>query len=79
MDYQKLYEGLAVRVPQLESQVRLLEQENNILKMEKRQWVVAQEQQGHIIQQTLAGVNSQTQDVLEENARLKEEIARLKG
>jgi len=79
MDYQKLYEGLAARVPQLESQVRMLTQENDILKMEKKQWVLEKEQQGRIIQQTLAGVNADTQDVLEENARLKEEIAQLKG
>jgi regulator of replication initiation timing len=79
MDYQKLYEGLATRVPQLESQVRMLVQENDILKMEKKQWVAEKEQQTAIIQQTLAGVNSQTQDILEENGRLKEEIAQLKG
>lgn len=79
MDYQKLYEGLAARVPQLASQVEMLEHENGILKMEKKQWVMEKEQQGRIIQETLASVNSQTQDILEENERLKEEIAQLKG
>lgn len=79
MDYQKLYEGLAARVPQLESQVKMLAHENGILKMEKRQWEGDKLAQARVIQDTVAAINLQTQEVLEENERLKAEIAQLKG
>lgn len=79
MDYKQLYESLKGRVIELERHLEKALADNRVLQAEKVQLEVENGNQTRIIQQTIAGMNSNNQEVYEENQRLKEELRQLRG
>lgn len=79
MDYKQLYESLKERVIELERHLEKVLADNRVLQAEKVQLEVENGNQTRIIQQTIAGMNSNNQEVYEENQRLKEELRQLRG
>jgi hypothetical protein len=79
MGYEELYESLKIANEQLQKRNELLEHQNNILVMEKKQWEQEKVVQQQVIQQTLNTANANNNQILEENRRLKDELQRLQN
>lgn len=74
-DYQKLYESLKDRVRILEQELAVTIQRNTVLEAEARQWQNEKGMQQAIIQQSLNASNATNNAILEENKKLKEDLA----
>jgi len=76
--FEQLYQSMISVVEGLEAELAELKRINAILEAEKMQWVAEKMAQQAIIQQALSDANATSNQYLEENRELKEEIKRLK-
>ena len=79
-------ESLRIRIEQLEKENSKLKTINQLMLVEKNQWLAAKERFDLIVQQTITGANVKNAAISEEmmllreeNKRLREEIKYLKG
>jgi len=87
MDYMvKKTLSLNERIIQLEAENKRLRAANELLLVEKAQWIASREQWSQIMQRTLtasnetsAKVSEEIQELSAENIRLREELSYLKG
>ena len=79
INWRELYESACAAITALESEVVELRQINTFIVNEKKQWETEKFVQQNIIQQALSSANSKSNEYLEENRQLKEEIAHLKA
>lgn len=79
INWRELYESACVAITALEKENTELRQINIFVTNEKKQWETEKFVQQNIIQQALSSANSKSNEYLEENRQLKEEIASLKA
>jgi uncharacterized phage infection (PIP) family protein YhgE len=75
--YRRLYESTKAAAAQLELQVAGLKALNKVLEAEKRQWQADKIRQQEIIREVINEANSRSNQYLEENRQLKEELRKL--
>jgi len=82
----RLYDSLSTAVKQHEEENRRLNAANQLLLVEKAQWVQSKEKWGQIMQQTLTAsnetsskVSDEVQRLRAENTKLREELSNLRG
>lgn len=74
-----LYDSLSPQVGILEARLKEVLAENNVLKAEKKHWLIEKAIQQQIIQEALNRANVLSNQYLEANQKLQEELLRLKN
>ena len=79
INWKELYESACNAIQSLEREIAELKQNITFISNEKKQWEAERFVQQNIIHQAITSANAKSNEYLEENRKLKDEIYNLKA